>query len=67
MSACHGGGFILVPAIPSFISSYTCSFLEADLPYSTGETTLQKEFSNFGKIAEGKCMNIHNKSLFTLV
>ncbi|KAJ1399388.1 RNA-binding domain superfamily [Sesbania bispinosa] len=25
-----------------------------DLPYSTGETTLQKEFSNFGKIAEVK-------------
>ncbi|KAH1250494.1 Multiple RNA-binding domain-containing protein 1 [Glycine max] len=23
-----------------------------NLPYSTGETTLQKEFSNFGKIAE---------------
>ncbi|OIW18064.1 hypothetical protein TanjilG_19296 [Lupinus angustifolius] len=26
----------------------------SDLPYSTGETTLQKEFSNFGKIAEVK-------------
>ncbi|KAK7260497.1 hypothetical protein RIF29_26600 [Crotalaria pallida] len=25
-----------------------------NLPYSTGETTLQKEFSNFGKIAEVK-------------
>ena len=39
-----------------FISSSTCSYLEADLPYTTGETTLQKEFSNFGKIAEGKCI-----------
>jgi len=37
--------------------------MEADLPYSTGETTLQKEFSDFGKIAEGKCTSfliIHN-------
>lgn len=31
-----------------------CHGVEADLPYSTGETTLQKEFSNFGKIAEVK-------------
>ncbi|KAG5040734.1 hypothetical protein JHK82_012850 [Glycine max] len=27
-----------------------------NLPYSTGETTLQKEFSNFGKIAEDDAM-----------
>ncbi|WVZ21768.1 hypothetical protein V8G54_000312 [Vigna mungo] len=37
-----------------FTSISTCFYLEADLPYSTGETTLQKEFSNFGKIAEVK-------------
>ncbi|KAL1332952.1 hypothetical protein HN51_061717 [Arachis hypogaea] len=28
--------------------------LVKNLPYTTGETTLQKEFSNFGKIAEVK-------------
>jgi len=31
--------------------------LETDLHYFTGETALQKKFSNFGKIAKGKCMN----------
>ncbi|TKY45455.1 Multiple RNA-binding domain-containing protein 1 [Spatholobus suberectus] len=31
-----------------------------NLPYSTGETTLQKEFSNFGKIAEVKMVKDMN-------
>ncbi|XP_057420572.1 glycine-rich RNA-binding protein 4, mitochondrial [Lotus japonicus] len=31
-----------------------------NLPYSTGETTLQKEFSNFGKIAEVKMVKDAN-------
>lgn len=29
--------------------------LYADLPYSTNESRLQEEFSNFGEIAEGNC------------
>ncbi|KAK7859737.1 hypothetical protein CFP56_002193 [Quercus suber] len=32
----------------------------ADLPYSTNESSLQQQFSNFGQIAEGKC---HIRSL----
>ncbi|KAL2343609.1 hypothetical protein Fmac_004894 [Flemingia macrophylla] len=31
-----------------------------NLPYSTGDTTLQKEFSNFGKIAEVKMLKDAN-------
>ena len=44
-----------IPCSHSYVLASSNSVLySADLPYSTSESSLQQEFSNFGQIAEGK-------------
>lgn len=50
-----------IPCLRStFLASSNSVYYSADLPYSTNESSLQQQFSNFGQIAEGKC---HFRSL----
>jgi RNA recognition motif-containing protein len=42
------------------------AYYRADLPYSTSESNLRQEFSNFGEIAEGKSNHLENLVCFIL-